>query len=129
MSGIFFGGPPGALLDAWPGAVLEVVITPSIAQEYRRVCRRLADLRPGIEWSEQLERVEKAALLVVDVSATSPVTADPADDKFMWAALIADAVVVSGDRHLLDTSGWRGVRVLTPRTLLDHLQAGSSGIR
>ena len=30
----------------------------------------------------------------------------------------AEAVVVSGDRHLLDAAGWSGVEVLTPREFL-----------
>jgi len=39
----------------------------------------------------------------------------------MRCAFKAGAVVVSGDRHLLDADGWNGVRVLTPSVLLASL--------
>ena len=37
MSGIFFGGVPGRVLDAWAAGRLELVLSPEILDEYRRV--------------------------------------------------------------------------------------------
>jgi predicted nucleic acid-binding protein len=39
----------------------------------------------------------------------------------MRCADAAGAVVVSGDRHLLEADGWNGIRVLTPNELLAGL--------
>ncbi len=50
-----------------------------------------------------------------------PVSADPADDMFLAAAFAASATtIISGDRHLLEVSGWRGITVLTPRKFIDR---------
>jgi len=100
--------------------VLESVVSLGILTEYRRVeARMLARLgRPP--HPETLTSLLLASTIVPDVEGP-PVTADPDDDKFMWAASTAGGVVVSGDRHLLDASGWRGVRVVTPRSFLTEL--------
>jgi len=45
-----------------------------------------------------------------------PVSSDPDDDKFLECAIATGvAVIVSGDKDLLDQSGSRSVRVLRPR--------------
>ena len=44
---------------------------------------------------------------------------DPADDKFLARALAGGArVIVSGDKALLRTSGYGGVRVMSPRQFI-----------
>lgn len=46
---------------------------------------------------------------------------DPADDKFLACALAGGArVIVSGDKALLETTGYGGVRVVTPRGFVTH---------
>jgi uncharacterized protein len=42
MSGIFFGGVPGRLLEAWTVGRVELVLSPAILHEYRRVGAELA---------------------------------------------------------------------------------------
>jgi predicted nucleic acid-binding protein len=45
---------------------------------------------------------------------------DPDDDKFFSAALASKtSVIISGDKHLLDKSGYSGITVLKPRKFLD----------
>jgi predicted nucleic acid-binding protein len=34
---------------------------------------------------------------------------------------VSRALLASGDAHLLDASGWQGVKVITPRVLLTEL--------
>jgi len=46
MSGVFFGGVPGRILDAWAQGRLELVLSPDILQEYRRVGAELAARYP-----------------------------------------------------------------------------------
>ncbi|MBK6848406.1 MAG: PIN domain-containing protein [Proteobacteria bacterium] len=63
--------------------------------------------------------------LVDPIDLGEAVCEDPDDDKFLACALAARAkVVVSGDRHLLQVSGYRGVEVVRPRALLESLKAG-----
>lgn len=57
-----------------------------------------------------------------DAAVSDPITPDEDDDKFMLCARDHDAIVVSGDRHLIGVSGWEGVRVLRPRGFLTELE-------
>ena len=46
---------------------------------------------------------------------------DPDDDEFLACADAAGvAVIVSGDKDLVDHNGWLGVRVLRPRQFVDE---------
>lgn len=50
------------------------------------------------------------------------VCTDSTDDMFLACAIAGDSrVVVSGDKALLRTSGYRGIEVLTPRAFLSRL--------
>jgi predicted nucleic acid-binding protein len=43
------------------------------------------------------------------------------DDKFFACALASESkVIISGDNHLLDVSGYAGVEVLKPREFVDR---------
>ena len=121
VSGAFFGGLPRAVLDAWLDGRLHVVTTPEILDEYLRVCDRLRASYPHTDYQPLLAQLAAQGTLVPDSEGGLEITADPDDDKFMRCAQAAGAVVVSGDRHLLEVNGWNGVRVLTPHELLASL--------
>ena len=121
VSGAFFGGPPRAVLDAWADGRLGIVVSPSIFDEYLRVCDRLRTAYPEADFQAVLTELLAHGTLVPDADEDVQITPDADDDKFLRCALGAGAVVVSGDRHLLEATGWRGVRVLTPTELLQRL--------
>ena len=74
----------------------------------------MVDLRPI------LELVIVKAKLFPSQNLSEPVSADPDDDKFFACALASKSqMIVSGDKHLLKVSGYRGVRVLRPREFVD----------
>ena len=67
-----------------------------------------------------------ADLVEADVTS-EPVSADRDDDVFLACAFAGGAgVIVSGDRHLGDASGWRGIAVLTARRFIDEVLASPS---
>jgi len=121
ISGIFFGGPPRATLDAWTAGRFELILSPSMVDEYVRTCDRLGLSHPALDYQPILASVIGHATLVPDTTHPQPITADPDDDKFMLCAHSSDALVVSGDKHLLEASGWKGIQVLKPRVFLDFL--------
>lgn len=121
VSGIFFGGVPRRVLDAWGEARFELVLSPSIFDEYLRTCDRLSASRPGLEYRELLATLAGHSTLVPDATTEESITEDPDDDKFMLCGVHTGAVVVSGDTHLIAASGWEGVQVLRPRAFLDLL--------
>ena len=122
ISGIFFGGSPRRILELWVEARFELCVSPLIFDEYLRVCDRLAVSHPGLEYRGLLASILGHAMLVADLDVGTGITADPDDDKFMACAVEADAIVVSGDRHLLDSDGWSAIEVLTPRDFLARLE-------
>jgi putative PIN family toxin of toxin-antitoxin system len=128
VSGIFFGGPPGAVLDAWAHRRFEFLLTPLIFDEYLRTCVRLSASYPGLEYHSILATIAGHGVLIPDPPPSEQITPDPDDDKFILCAYTAAAIVVSGDRHLLTTSGWEGLRVIKPRDFLSELDdLGSPG--
>ena len=48
MSGIFFGGKPSEIIDAWLDGKITYVVSPEIIDEYRRVAARLAEKYPEV---------------------------------------------------------------------------------
>lgn len=127
VSGVFFGGVPGKILSAWSEGAFLLVLSPAILEEYRRVGHELGLRYPAITaaFEPVLTLIAMNAVIVDAPELVGPVCADFADDMFLAVALAANAtVIVSGDQHLLQVSGWRGVDVLTPRQFLDrHLRA------
>ena len=122
VSGIFFAGLPGQVLEAWADDRFELVLSPTIFDEYLRTCARLAASRSALEYEAVLATIIGHGTLVADTTSEEAITVDPDDDKFMLCARTAGALVVSGDSDLLDVSGWQGVDVLKPRDFLDHLR-------
>jgi len=121
VSGIFFSGVPGRVLEAWADERFELVLSPAIFDEYLRTCARLAASRSGLEYEAVLATIVGHGTLVADTDLGEAITVDPDDDKFMLCANSAGAIVVSGDSDLLDVSGWQGVEVLRPRDFLRRL--------
>lgn len=121
ISGIFFGGLPRAVLDAWAEKRFQLLVSPLIFDEYVRTCERLSESHPGLEYQPILASIIGHGKLVPDLNSSLSITADPDDDKFMLCARDQGAVIVSGDQHLLDAAGWEGVRVMTPHSFLEFL--------
>lgn len=124
ISGVFFGGVPGRILEAWRDGAVEFVLSAEILEEYQRVGQELASQYRGVDLEPFLALLMVGATIVEAPPLSERVSSDPDDDKFLACALAASVpVVVSGDRDLLDHTGWRGVRVLRPRQFTDEFLA------
>lgn len=121
VSGVFFTGPPYQILEAWQKRKLDIVLSPPILEEYRRVGRRLSRQFPGVDLTPMLELVAVRAVVVETVDLPEPVCDDPDDDKFIACAISGRAQhIVSGDKHLLRQSGFEGLEIITPRRFVDN---------
>jgi len=123
VSGLLFGGVPGRILGAWSAGVIRLVLSPPILDEYRRVGLELSKGRePLVSALETLlAMLAVHALLVNAPPLGERVSDDPDDDMFLAAAIAANAsIIVSGDKHLLRVSGWRGIDVLKARQFVDR---------
>ena len=121
VSGVFFTGPPYEILKAWHDGTLKLVVTAEILEEYQRVGTALAERFPLINMGPILEWLAVKAEMVRARVLPEPVCTDPSDDKFLACALASKTkMIVSGDKHLLRVSGFRGIKVLRPRVFVDE---------
>lgn len=120
VSGIFFSGPPARILRAWHDGGLNLILSPEILDEYQRVGTALAEQFPAIDLGPILKLVTVKAEMVAAPALSEALCSDLDDDKFFACALAARCpVIVSGDKHLLQVSGYGGVTVLKPRAFVD----------
>jgi len=120
ISGVFFTGPPYQILKAWRDHRVQLVVSPEIFEEYRRIGEALADQFPEVDPHPILDFLAAKAEWISDQILPEPVCDDPDDDKFLACAIASNCnVIVSGDKHLLNASGYRGVKVVRPRKFVD----------
>lgn len=120
ISGLLWHGDPyGCLFLARSRMVQAIYCSTMVAELTQK-------LRSKFKFSEN-----RIAAVVYDLRQTAEEVAiagqmrvvadDPDDDKFVECALAGKATwVVSGDHHLLDLKEYQGVRVISPRTLLEQ---------
>ena len=121
VSGIFFSGPPSEILKAWRDGEVQFALTPEIIDEYVRVARILADGFSGIEINPILTLIIANSDIIHPPSFLNQICKDPDDDKFLACALASgSSTIVSGDKHLLKLSGFRGLDILTPRAFTEQ---------
>jgi len=120
VSGIFFKGPPYRILQIWKKGLFEIVISHEILEEYRRVIYDLKDQFSHIDISQLFELITLKAHFTLSLAMHPQICEDCDDDKYFFAALASKTtVIVSGDKHLLDKSGYSGIKVFKPKQFLD----------
>lgn len=128
LSGFFFGGLPGQILDAWRDSRFTLVLSAAILAEYREAGAEF-EATYGRSDFEGLVALLVVSAEIVDAPAQlpQPVCEDPDDDKFLACALAAGGrLVVSGDKLLRAVSGWGGITVVSPRQFIEQYLAGSA---
>jgi putative PIN family toxin of toxin-antitoxin system len=121
ISGIFFSGPPYQILKAWRDGRLQLLLSEEILAEYHRVGELLSDEYPHVDLRPFLELLTINTELVTPQKLPNQVCDDPDDDKFIACALAGKSkIIISGDKHLLKVSGYKGIKVLRPRKFVDE---------
>jgi uncharacterized protein len=121
VSGVFFGGPPGTIFEAWHDGRFTLAVSPEILAEYVRVGQELAAQFPEVDPLPLLEQVAVCAELIDCPPLDEQVCGDADDDKFLACALAANSkCVISGDKLLLRVTGHFGIEVLRPREFVDR---------
>lgn len=116
VSALYFGGTPARIFDAWSDGRFELLASPEILNEYRRVVERLERRYPSVGAQPILDVVLRECRIVEATPVRTSACEDPDDVKFLACAIAGRAdCVVSGDRALLRASGFEGIEVLTPR--------------
>jgi uncharacterized protein len=123
LSGLFFGGVPGRVLDAWRDDRFRLILSTPILAEYREAAAEF-EAGHGASDFEAFVALIVTKAEVVDAPEQLPeqVCTDVDDDKFLACALAAGiTIIVSGDRALRKVSGWNGIEIVTPRDFIDRV--------
>jgi putative PIN family toxin of toxin-antitoxin system len=111
-------GTPAKLLEEARNGALELIVSPLLLGELEEVLarekfRRYVDLDTVRDYIGLLRR---DAVVVDDPAEDPPLrSSDPDDDYLIALAFSQKAVLVSGDKHLLDLTG--GAPILSPADL------------
>lgn len=126
ISAVLFNGPPRAILELVIGGSVYCSLSLAILDELREVLER-----PKFRFSpEQAFQIIEELHAVCDIVnpdvRVKVVTADPNDNIILECALESKAdIIVSGDRHLLDVSAFKGIQIVSPsdyiKTINEHM--------
>ena len=120
ISGIFFSGPPSQILKAWANQSLQIVLSQQILDEYQRVSEELSSKFQEIDILPIIELVTIHGKFIDTQGLDISVCEDPDDDKFLECAVAGKCkIIISGDKHLLKLSGYKGISVMSPRNFVD----------
>ncbi len=120
ISGIFFGGYPYRILDAWRKGKIELVLSEEIFDEYQRVVQELSSQFKGVDISGLLNLVAINSKWFEVPPLPFRVSKDPDDDKFISCAIASGTkIIISGDKHLLEISGFNEIEVVKPKTFVE----------
>ena len=113
----FFGGHPRKIIDLWKSGKITICVSGEIIDEYVEVLQRI-----GLKGEDELDELlvlfaEGYNCLFTSKPPTLKVVqGDPDDNKFVECALAGKCkIIVSGDKHLLKLTGYKGITVLNPR--------------
>lgn len=122
VSAVLFGGTPRELLRLVIEGRLELVTSRHLLDELEEILERKFGFSraTAVETGSELETLA----YLVESTDVPRVCRDPDDDQVLAAAAYGRAaVIVSGDRDLLDLGSHGGIEILTPALLAVRLQA------
>jgi putative PIN family toxin of toxin-antitoxin system len=126
VSGLFWRGPPRQVLDLAAAGTIKLFTTSALLAELEDVLERekfrARIAAVGSNPHELTLGYAALASSIIPAPIEAVVIADPDDDAVLACAVAAQAaVIVSGDRHLLELKQYRGVEILTAVELLARL--------
>jgi putative PIN family toxin of toxin-antitoxin system len=108
------------VLDLWANDRIELVVSPSIMEEYERILARMDRKMP--ERADFWRLFIAQYSTIVEAPSAFRICRDPKDDMFLDCAVAAVAkYVISGDKDLLTLKNVSGVEILSPATFLSRL--------
>jgi uncharacterized protein len=118
---VFPGGAPEHVYRRGLEGRITLITSRPLLSELGRVLTEKFTWEPPYA-EEVVAQLVRVAEVVDPTERIADITDDPADNHVLEAAAEGDAeVIVSGDRHLLTLGSWRGIRILTPATIMTEL--------
>ena len=118
VSGLLWDGKPAQLIDVAQADEVELFTSLALVAELTRILRRTKFVKAiaskGVSLDDLVLGYAELAKVVTPAPIPRTVLEDPDDDHVLACALAGNAeLIVSGDRHLLSLSTFRGVRIVT----------------
>ncbi len=121
ISALNFGGVPEQVLALARRGRLDLFISKPILDEIEGVLKRKFRW-PASRAREAASTIREFAKIVEARERIAVVKNDESGNRVLECAVAAKArIIVTGDSHLRDLGSFRGMRILSPRTLLDTL--------
>ncbi len=121
VSAIVFGGPPGRLVELAAEGSLQLVLSPSLIHELRKVLRQKFGFSDAAMYQAET-LLRRISTMIEPRQELTIISADPEDNRVLEAALAGDAdIIVSGDRHLLNLEQFGTIPIMSPRELLNRV--------
>jgi len=126
VSGVFYAsGPPGRIVVSFIENKFELVISPKILTEYIGIITKLQSHYPEVNIDQFLNKIFRVPDMYVPGALREPICQDPEDDKFIACAIVSKTkIIVSGDKHLLDVSGYRDIEIIKPKRFVEKYLQG-----
>lgn len=120
-------GPSARVLQAWLIDRFQLILSPAILMEIRRVLRypriRRASTWTDVEVTELLDLLAAYAEIPVPGTLALQVCRDPTDDKYLAAAVEGKAdYIITGDKDLLSLGKYQDIAIVAPAEFLMVLQ-------
>jgi len=117
------GGALVLILERWDQGQFTVIVTSDILREYFEVLNR-PKFKLKQETIDKITRyIYQFSEVVAPEERIKVIEADPADDKFLEAAIAGKVdCIVSGDTHLLELEQFRSIPILSGREFMDWLE-------
>lgn len=119
ISGIFFGGSPGDVLNAIVESKVTACATAEIVDEYYEIVDEMLSRKQG-KFDKNLLSPLVNSLEMIETKSHIEISRDPDDDKFIECAKDAKAkYIVSGDKDLLVLKNFENIEIITARDFCD----------
>jgi uncharacterized protein len=119
-------GTPAHVLNAWREGRFVLVLSLAILAEIYRVLH-YPKIATRHQWSEEqmrtfIDLLASQARITPGALTLTVIEDDPADNRYLECAVEGKAdFLVSGDQLLCNLGAYQGVKILTPRALLNVL--------
>lgn len=123
MSGIFWGGKPGRIIEAWAAGLLVLVVSAKILEEYFEVLDRIAAKMKREDLAARWKTPIFEHCEMVTPTCKYGDCRDPDDTMFVECAVSGGVqYLVSGDEDLLVLGRVQDVNILTPAQFVEILK-------
>jgi uncharacterized protein len=115
-------GAPAKIIGRWLAGDFELIASEQLLAELERALAypRVSELVPASDVVRFVSLLRRSARSADDVPEPARRSRDPGDDYLIALAEQERALLISGDRHLLDLA--REIPVLSPRAFVDRLE-------